>query len=174
MVRGCWDPACRFARTLLGRGGAGPGAEPQDLVQDGLAKFLEKPAPVRSTTHFFQSLKHFIRFTALNARRVACAAKRGRSRPAVSLESAEEQAACPDPGPLTDLLQRDQKQALLGALARLEPQERSLIHLAYWERRPLHEIARELGLACPSEARRRLIKALDRLRRGLEPAPGPG
>ena len=103
--------------------------------------------------------------TAVHARLAADADKvaeflvrNGLARDSIELQSLE----------VTDLMAQDRKQELLTALAGLEPEDRRLIHLAYWEQCPLVEVARRLELSCPSEARRRLVRALDRLRRRLE------
>jgi RNA polymerase sigma-70 factor (ECF subfamily) len=80
----------------------------------------------------------------------------------------DDGTACDAPGPAQALQSRQERAALLTALRRLSPDDRSVLALAYVHELTLADVARIEGCS-PAAAKARLHRARERLRQALAP-----
>ncbi len=80
-----------------------------------------------------------------------------------------ERAAAPDTGPVTAVARQEERERLARAIEQLEPDEREVLLLRYFQDRTIEEVAASLGRS-ESAARRPLGRATARLGRIVGPA----
>jgi RNA polymerase sigma-70 factor (ECF subfamily) len=145
-ARPALDRAYRLAGILLGNG-----HEAEDAVQDGLVIAWQR----------FDELREPDRFAAWLDRIVVNGCRdRLRRRGTVRLVPLADEIDPPGRDPFVALIERD---ALLGAMTRLTPDERIVIVLRFWADLPLDAIASRLDWPLGT-VKSRLHRALDRMR----------
>jgi len=97
--------------------------------------------------------------------------RRSRKRRETS-ELIDDPAAASETSPLADLVRREELEAMLEAVGRLEPARRELIVLRHLQRLSYEEIARQIGKT-PHQTRALAHKALDKLRTLLRRPTAP-
>ena len=156
------DRCYRLAWSILAND-----ADAADATQDALVAAWRKLPRLRDTSAFDGWLNRIVANAALMARRHRLRLREVSVAPIHPGESPQEPEPPPDLQARTAFDDVVDKDAVVGALERLRPQDRMILVLHHLEERPVAEIARSLGIPVGT-VKSRLHAARSALERALE------
>lgn len=154
----------RYAHNLRNGKEISRTAETMDAIQDASVDFLRRPRKIKSTTHFNNLFKGFIRNALGDRRKKDNALKRGGGAVFQKIETLGEIEPDRATGPGTAAVKKELNCRLKDALPHLGPADRKIIDLRICDKRSWAEIASQLGYPSAGAARQRYNRALGRLK----------
>ena len=161
---GAYEELVRRYQSLAGRTAyviTGGHADAQDAVQEAFVKAYYALGRFRSGSEFRPWLLRIVANEAINRRRA------GRRQVGLALRAAESR---PDgdaaPSPEGAALERERREELMRAMAKLKPEDRLVIAYRYWFELSEVEMAEALGVA-RGTVKSRLSRAIGKLREVL-------
>ena len=139
----------------------------RDALQDALVRIWQRRDVVRRHPRPEALLLRICLHAAVDAVR-----REARRRETTDVGALEERTGEPGGGPLASLADRERRQAVLAAIARLPHQQALAVLMRIVEEQPYARVAQVLGCS-PITARIHVMRARSRLRRLLAPK-GPG